>query len=79
MRHAELKHGVTLDEIQMAASAQGAPFHRVGKKRYRVIAIGGGRLLTLFFDNMGDRYRFVTARPADAEEKRLYRKWTRGR
>lgn len=79
VRHAEMKHGVTLDEIQVAASEQGAPFHRVGKRRYRVVAIGGGRLLTLFFDDMGDRYRFVTGRPATAKEKRLYRERTRGR
>lgn len=79
MLHAEQKHGVLFEEIQTAAAEVGAPYTRAGRGRYRVIAMGHGRLLTLFFDDRGECYRFVTARPASAKEKRLYRKWTRGK
>ena len=79
-------HGVDRYEAEDAATDPGTIVRRTGKDRYgnaRYIYIGKtevGRILFMVVDRKSrDRFRIGSARDAKFEEKRFYRRQSRGR
>jgi uncharacterized DUF497 family protein len=80
------KHGVDRYEAEEAATDPAAVVRRVGEDRYgnrRYVFIGkteDGRILFMVVDRKGQRrWRIGSARNAEFEEKRFYRRQSRGR
>ncbi len=72
------RHKVEPDEVEEAVQDPDAvpyPTHRgpQGQARYAVVgATEAGRLLVVILETRGDQARVVTARPANAVERRPY-------
>jgi len=67
-------HGVTPEEVEEVCYSAAALFTRAGRRRYQAIGqTEFGRFLTIFLDSEGKgSYYPVTARDADAGERRLW-------
>lgn len=75
-----VRHGVDPEEAEEAAADPdrvAAPAYRAqnGERRQAVTGkTAGGRLLTVVLTRRGDLFRVVTAREANASERRAYRR-----
>jgi uncharacterized DUF497 family protein len=75
------RHGVEPWEVEEIVARGDYHLTRVRRDRYAVIGqTDAGRYLTVFADRLGQGMFFVvTARDADADERRLYRRHRGGR
>jgi hypothetical protein len=77
VRHIQLRHGIDPEEVELAFDDERRYMLRTrstGESRWQLIAATPRvRVLSIIFTRRRGRIRIVTARDADARERRLYR------